>query len=154
MVNIYEKVTKTVLENLSADVDKKLNNGLELWKLSCTINNIRQYKACPKQTFLWIVEYILNKNIYNNHIVVAIEKDNINGLCAKFIIDELIKENIKINQTSTALWCHIRDSDQHSLKVAKTHNGQMDVVKGLWDEILTIHRATLESRLKNVGISL
>ena len=68
------------------------------------------------------------------------------------IINELSRNKITIDENSSDLWRHIRTLNQNTVNIVKTHNAQMDVVKGLWDEILKIPADTLKLRLKIAGI--
>ncbi len=153
MASNYEAVAQDAIKIL------KSGGGISLteWKKSCNKlgiytlkrpNNIREYKNCPKQTFLWIVKYIL----CDASIIVDIDIDNKNGLYAGIAINELLKNDNYLKEDSSKLWNHIRSLPQTRVDIVENHNAQMDVVKGLWGEISKIPKDTIKSRLKNAGI--
>jgi hypothetical protein len=68
------------------------------------------------------------------------------------VINELLNKKIEITDKSSKIWEHIKDVNQTKVNVVKTHNAQIDVVKGLWNEISKIDSSELKKRLKKVGI--
>jgi hypothetical protein len=159
--NQYEVITEETIESIKelASAGKEIEL-VKIWKKSYDkyqeskkrLNNIRTYKSCPKQTFLWIIKYIFEGEINDYKVISKSDIENKNGLYAGIVINELLNKKIEITDKSSKIWEHIKDVNQTKVNVVKTHNAQIDVVKGLWNEISKIDSSELKKRLKKVGI--